>query len=81
MTVKIRFNIYRKRDLNGGPHRSVALVSPGGRFYTMNDLQYIVDHYAIRCEPKFIDPERPAISHFVIEFEDHMYNAFIIAET
>ena len=82
MTVKIRFQIYRKRDLKTGRYSSIALYSLSGRIFSMKELQSVVENYTISCEPKFKDDdERPMIDHFILEFEDYMYNAFLIAET
>lgn len=80
MSVNIRFYIFRKERVNL-PNVSVAACSPNGRTYSMKELGYIVKNYATNCRPKFTGDERPMISYFELEFEDYMYNAFLIAET
>lgn len=82
MTVKIRFQIYRKRDLKTGMYKSIAIFNLSGKIFTMSELQEVVEKYTISCEPAFkYDEERPMVDYFILEFEDHMYNAFLIAES
>ncbi|MCK9529474.1 MAG: hypothetical protein M0R77_02755 [Gammaproteobacteria bacterium] len=80
MNVKLNFYIFRK-EIVGGPYQSIAICSPDGKQYSMKELNHIVETYTVKCEPNFTSDERPMVSHFELEFEEHMYTAFMIAET
>lgn len=81
MTVKIRFDLYRA-TMSTGERQTVAICSLSDRIFTMKDLQRVLDDYAIGCDSAFRrDNDRPMVDNYVLEFEDHMYSAFIIGET
>lgn len=79
MTKNIKFSVFRQKRSNL-PHRSIAVCSVTNNILTMAELQRIVDIYAKDCKPVFKGEDRPMVEAFYLDFDDHMYNAYLIAE-
>lgn len=75
----VKFFIRRVRSPFG--HQWVALAPGGGKIFSMKKLGKIYDYYAVKSEPVFNHDKRPTIDYFEFEMEDHMYTAFLLAET
>ena len=83
MTIKIRFQLFRQPYRQIGSRslfRTIAIWSLHGRKFSMSDLRHVVDNYSISCTPNISISERPMTEYFELEFEEYMYNAFILAE-
>lgn len=81
MSTSFEFILFRVRG--GYPTRGYETKAkgPNGKLFSMKDLARIESQYGAVSEPKFDHSnERPMVYSFTFTFEDHMYNAFVIAE-
>ena len=78
--AKVTFHLYKMKQPSGA-YKTFAVCEELDDGITMDQLSNIVEKYSTTCEPVFTNNKKPFIVQFVLEFEEHMYTAFLLAET